>query len=85
MPIRQRESCGAVVEGCRRPTNRRVAKRAIRGRERRPGGWMHRVRGCLPSGQMTLRVPAIGRRDRQIVVVVDMAERASHTGMAIGQ
>ena len=85
MPIRQQKSCRAVVKRCRRPTNGTVAQRAIRRRKSRPGGWMHRIRGCLPGGQMALRIPAISRRDRQIVVVVDMAERASHIRMAVGQ
>jgi hypothetical protein len=34
---------------------------------------------------MALRVPAIGRSDRQIIVVINMTERARHIRMAIGQ
>ena len=34
---------------------------------------------------MALRVAAIGRRDRQIVVVVDVAQIAGHVGMPAGQ
>lgn len=34
---------------------------------------------------MASGVPAICRRDRQSVVVVDMARSAGHVGMAIGQ
>ena len=45
---------------------------------------MDGVRGRLPGGQMALRIPAIGRGDRQIVVVVNMAERASHIRVAVG-
>jgi hypothetical protein len=46
---------------------------------------MRRIRGLLPGRQMTSRVPAIGRRDRQDVVVIDVARRASHVGMAVLQ
>lgn len=34
---------------------------------------------------MTLRISAIGRRNRQIVVVVDMAERTGHVRVPRGQ
>ena len=46
---------------------------------------MDGIGGRLPGGQMALRISAIGRRDRQIVVVVDVAERASHIRVAVGQ
>ena len=41
--------------------------------------------GLLPGRQMASGISAIGRRDRQIVVIVDMAERAGHVRVAIGQ
>jgi len=41
--------------------------------------------GLLPGRQMALRVPAIGGGNRQIVVVVDVAEGASHIRVSIGE
>jgi len=81
----QRESSRAVIKYCRRPAHRGVASRAIRRCERSPGRGVHRIVGGLPRGQMALRVSAIGRRDRQSVIVVDVAGSAGHVGMAIGQ
>jgi len=52
------------------------------------GGSGSRVDGVvclLPGGQMALRVAAIGRRDRQGIVVVDVAQIAGHVGVPIGQ
>jgi hypothetical protein len=46
---------------------------------------MNGVRGLLPGSQMASGISAIGRGDRQIVVVVDMAERASHVRVAVGE
>ena len=34
---------------------------------------------------MALRISAIGRRDRQSIVVVDVAQSAGHAGVPIGQ
>jgi len=39
----------------------------------------------LPGRQMALRISAIGRSNRQIVVVVDVAERAGHIGVPGGK
>ena len=46
---------------------------------------MHGSRGPLPGGQMALRISAIGRRNRQGIVVVDVARSAGHVGMPVGQ
>ena len=46
---------------------------------------MRGIVGLLPGGQVALRIAAVGRSDRQIVIVADMAERARHIGMAIGE
>ena len=46
---------------------------------------MRRVGGLLPLRQMAARVPAIRRRDSQVVVVVYVAGSASHIGMPVGQ
>jgi len=85
MPVRQQESRRGVVEISRVPALGCMAARAIRDGEDRPRGRVHRVVGLLPGGQVALRIPAIGRRDLQIVVVVDVAGCASHVGMAVGQ
>ena len=84
MPIGEQESGGAMVKHCRRPTDRVVAGRAVRRCKGRAGGRMYGIVGLLPGVQMALRVSAIGRRNRQIVVVVDMALGASHIGVSIG-
>ena len=39
---------------------------------------MRRIIRLLPGGQMASRVPAVGRRDRQSEIVVDVAIRAGH-------
>lgn len=46
---------------------------------------MNGIIRLLPGGQMALRISAIGRCNRQIVIIVDMAERASHIRMTIGK
>jgi len=75
----------AVVERSRRPANRGVAGGAIRGSEGRARRGMNWARGLLPGSEMALRIAAIGGSDRQIVVVVDVAERAGHICVAIRQ
>ena len=59
--------------------------RTIRSRKRWPRSRVHRSCGLLPSRQMTSGVPAVRRRDRQCVVVVDMAGETGHIRMAIRQ
>ena len=46
---------------------------------------MNRVIRLLPGRQVASRVPAVIRRDRQGVVVIDVARGAGHVGMAVGQ
>lgn len=46
---------------------------------------MFRIRGVLPSRQMALGVPAIGGRDLQIIVVVDVARGTGHVGVPVGE
>ncbi len=46
---------------------------------------MHRIIGLLPGREMALRVAAIGRRDRQIVIVVDVAGGARHIRVALSE
>jgi len=73
---RQRPACGAVIKDRGVPCNRVVAGRAIRHRERRSGRGVRRVIRGLPGCQMALGVPTIRRRNRQAVVVADVAGSA---------
>ena len=66
----------AVVEGCRGPGDGTVACRAIRRRKGRSRGRVRRIIRLLPGRQMASRVPAVGRCNRQRVVIVDVARRA---------
>ena len=66
----------AVVEGRGGPRDGAVTCRAVRRRKRRSG---RRVRGIirrLPGRQVAARIPAVRRRNRQRVVIVDVAIRA---------
>jgi hypothetical protein len=46
---------------------------------------MHRIRGLPPRRQMASRVSAIGRRNHQVIVVINVAGSARHVGMPIRQ
>ena len=46
---------------------------------------MRRCVGLLPGRQVAARVSAIGRRDRQSIVIANVAQGACHCGMAIRQ
>ena len=81
----QREARHAVVERSGVPTFRRMAIRAIRRRKSRTGRRVHRSCCLLPSRQMASGVPAVRRRNRQVVVVVDMARSAGHIRVAVRQ
>ena len=64
------------------PACGRVAIRAIRNSKCRTRGRVDRIVGLLPSGKMAAGVAAIRRSDLQIVVIVDVAGRARHIGVA---
>jgi len=85
VPLRKQESGGAVVERRSRPAHRIVAGRTVRCRKCSAGGGMYGIIGLLPCRQMALRIAAIGGSNRQIIVVVDMAEGAGHIRVAIGE
>jgi len=46
---------------------------------------MHRIVCSLPGRQVALRVPAIRGLNLQGVVIVDVAQRALHASVAVGQ
>jgi hypothetical protein len=81
----QRKSGDAVVERRRRPAGWRVTGGAIRRAKRGAGRGVHGIVRLLPGGQMALRISAICRRDRQIVIVVDVAQIAGHVGVPARQ
>ena len=85
MRARQRETGRAVVERSGIPALRGMAGGTIRRRKSGPRCRVYRGRGLLPFRQVAAGVPAVGRRDRQSVVVVDMARSAGHVGVPIGQ
>ena len=68
----QRERGRAVIELSVRPRDRVMALHAIRKCKRRSGRGMHRIICLHPGGLVASRVSAIGRRGRQIVVIVDV-------------
>ena len=89
---RRRQMCsgqgkagGAVVECRSCPTYGRVANGAICCGELRTRCGVHRVIRLLPGCQMATGISAIRRRNRQRVVVVDVARGAGHAGMSVGQ
>jgi len=85
MHSRQRKPCGAVVECSRRPTYRRVASGTVCYGKCGSGCGVGWGVGLLPGRQMAAGVSAIGRGDRQSVVVIDVAQIAGHGGMRIGE
>lgn len=44
---------------------------------------MHWRGGLLPKSQVALRVAAASRRDRQIVIVIDVTRCAGHIRMTV--
>lgn len=70
-----------MIERRRQKRHGIVAVRTVRRGEGRSRRRVHRICGSLPAAaivrvQVTLRVPAIGRLDRQIVIVVDVTVSA---------
>ena len=81
---RQRPARRAVIEHRRIPSDRVVASRTVRRRERRAGLWVRRVICCLPRRQVASRIAAVGRRYIQAVVVADVAGSAGRYLAAVG-
>ena len=80
----QRPAGGAVIKDRRGPRYGVVAGGAVRCCERHSRRWVRRVIRSLPGRQVALRIPAVCRRDRQTVVVVDMAGGAAWHLAAVG-
>ena len=68
----QSETGHAMVKGSIVPADRRMAIRAICNGKCRAGTGVDRIVGLLPSGEVAAGVPAIGRRNLQVVVVVEV-------------
>ena len=73
---RQRPAARAVIEDGSGPRGRVVARRAVGCRKRCSASRVRRVIGLLPGRQVASGIPAVGRLDRQIVIVVDVTVRA---------
>ena len=73
----QRPARGRVVKHNISPQRRVVTRRAIPRSKRRARGRVRGIIGLLPGRQVALGIPAIRRLNLQIVVVVDVAVRAS--------
>jgi len=86
----QRKSCRAVIECRCRKTYCRMASGAVGDCERRSGSGV-RWRGrplptpAIVGAQVTTGISAIGRRNRQCIVVVDVAQGARYACMRIRQ
>ena len=74
-----------MIERSRIPPLGGMASRAIRRLKSGPRGRVHWIIRLLPGRQMAAGVPALRRRNRQSVVVVDMARSAGHVGVPVGQ
>lgn len=86
MRAHERKARGAVVKGRRGvPPRGGVAVGTIGCCESGAGRRVHRIISALPGSEVTLRIAAIGRGDHQRVVPVDVALRALHVGVAVGQ
>jgi hypothetical protein len=83
--IGQQKSGCAVVEGGGCPSDRVVAIRAIRGRKRCACLGMRRTVGLLPGCKVASGIAAIGRRNLQSVVVLDVAGGTSDGGVRISE
>jgi hypothetical protein len=85
VPTDQSKSGPAVVEYRRRPTYCVMAYRAVRCRKLSPRSRVYRIIRLLPGRQMAARIPAIGRRSRQTIVIIEVAGGARHVSMPIRQ
>ena len=83
---RKRKAGDAVVERALvGPGNRVVALRAICDRKDLLIACMGRIVGLIVGGQVTAGIATVAGCDLQIIVVIDVALRARHRGMCVGQ
>jgi len=85
MGIGQRETGRGVVKSRRHPRNGTVAVRTLGNRKYRRRSRMLRIGGLLPRRKVATRMPAVGRRNLQIVVTTDVAIGTGHIGMPVRQ
>ena len=85
MPVGEQETCCAVIECRGRPVHGRVARGTIRCGECGSRRTVDRIIRLLPSRQVATRVVTIGRRNRQVVVIVCVAGSAGDVGVPIGE
>jgi hypothetical protein len=83
--VGQKKAGKRVVKTGGVPANCCVAIRAVCHREHGSRTGMNRVVRLLPGGEVASGVAAIGGRNLQVVVVVDVARLAWHVGMAVRQ
>lgn len=83
--VGEQKSCGSMIKVRGVPTNRGVAIGTVRNGKRRAGRGVRGIIRLLPGGQVALRISAIRRRNLKVVVVVDVAGRASHVGVTVGE
>jgi hypothetical protein len=81
----QGEAGDAVVERSAVPALGSVAIGAIGSGEVRTGSGVHRRGGLLPLGEMASGIATVRWSSFQIVIVVDVTERALNVGVAIRQ
>lgn len=85
VPVRERETGKGVIEICSVPTLCRVTVGAVGRRKNRSRSGVNGIIGLLPSAQVTAGVTAIGGRNLQVVIVIDVAGSAGNVGMTVRQ
>ena len=79
----QREPGGAVIKIGRLPGNRVVATGTSRHGKNRWRTGMFGIRSLLPGRQVALGVAAIGGRNGQVIVAIDVARGARNVGVTV--
>ena len=74
-----------MVERCGIPSDRGVARGTVCCSKGGAGCRVHWIVRALPSGQMAAGISAVRRGNGQRIVVVDVAQRACHAGVSVGQ
>lgn len=81
----KREPGDAVIEGSGVPTLGGVAGGTVGSGKGSAGSGVRRIIRLLPGGEVATGIAAIGRSNLQVVVAIDVAGRAEHVGMPIGE